>query len=63
MIEKAKNTVPWTHVISDLNGEKIVDAFYKKELINILKQLLKLVKIQRGNQNDCLMRVLTSIDA
>ena len=63
MIEKAKNTVPWTHVISDLNGEKIVDAFYKKELINILKRLLKLVKIQRGNQNDCLMRVLTSIDA
>ena len=63
MIEKAKNTVPWTHVISDLNGEKIVDAFYKKELINILKRLLKLVKIQRRNQNDCLMRVLTSIDA
>ena len=62
MIEKAKNTMPWTHVISDLNGEKIVDAFYKKELINILKRLLKLVKIQRGNQNDCLMRVLTSID-
>ena len=62
MIEKAKNTVPWTHVISDLNGEKIVDAFYKKELINILKRLLKLVKIKRGNQNDCLMRVLTSID-
>ena len=54
--------MPWTHVISDLNGEKIVDAFYKKELINILKRLLKLVKIQRGNQNDCLMRALTSID-
>ena len=24
-------TVPWTYVISDLNGEKIAGSFYKKE--------------------------------
>ena len=27
MIEKIKNTVPWTYVISDLNDEEIVGSF------------------------------------
>ena len=27
MIKKVKNTVPWTHIISDLNGEEIVGMF------------------------------------
>ena len=31
-IKKAKNTVPWTYVISDLNGEEIVGTFYEKKL-------------------------------
>ena len=30
MIKKVKNTVPWTYVISDLNGEKFVGTFYEK---------------------------------
>ena len=32
VIKKVKNTVPWTYVISDLNGEEIVERFYGKEL-------------------------------
>ena len=32
MIEKVKNNVPSTYVISDLSGEEIVGTFYKKEL-------------------------------
>ena len=32
MIKEVKNTVPWTYVISDLNGEKIIGTFYEKEL-------------------------------
>ena len=32
VIKKVKNTVLWTYVISDLNGEEIVGTFYKKEL-------------------------------
>ena len=32
MTTKVKNTVPWTYVIIDINGEKIVGTFYKKEL-------------------------------
>ena len=32
MIKKVKNTVPWTYVVRDLNGEEIVGNFYQKEL-------------------------------
>ena len=32
MIKKVKNTVPWTKVINDLNGEEIIGAFYENEL-------------------------------
>ena len=32
IIKKVKNTVPWTYVINDLNGEKIMGTFYEKEL-------------------------------
>ena len=32
VIRKVKNTVPWTYVITDLNGEEIVGSFYEKEL-------------------------------
>ena len=32
VIEKVKNTVPWTYVINDPNGEEIIGIFYEKEL-------------------------------
>ena len=32
VIKKVKNTVPWTYVINDLNGEEITGKFYEKEL-------------------------------
>ena len=32
IINKIKNTVPWTYAISDLNGEEITGGFYEKEL-------------------------------
>ena len=32
VITKVKNTLSWTYVISDLNGEEIVETFYQKEL-------------------------------
>ena len=28
----AKGYIPWTYVISDLNGEPITGSFYEKEL-------------------------------
>ena len=30
LIKKVKNTVPWTYVISDLKGEKLLKRFTKK---------------------------------
>ena len=32
VVKKVKNTVPWTNVISDINGEEIVETFYEKDL-------------------------------
>ena len=30
LISKIKNTVPWTYIINDLNGEEITGKFYEK---------------------------------
>ena len=32
IIKKIKNTVPWTYVLNDLNGEEITGTFYENEL-------------------------------
>ena len=32
VVSKIKNTVPWTYVINELNGEEITGSFYEKEL-------------------------------
>ena len=32
VVIKIKSTVPWTYVVSDLNGEEITRSFYEKEL-------------------------------
>ena len=32
VISKIKNTVSWTYVINDLNGEEIIGTFYENEL-------------------------------
>ena len=31
VIKKVKNTVTWTYIINDLNGEEIIGIFYEKE--------------------------------
>ena len=31
VIKKDKSVVPWTYVISDLNGEKVVRTFQEKK--------------------------------
>ena len=32
VVSKIKNTVSWTYVVSELNGEPITGSFYEKEL-------------------------------
>ena len=31
IVNEIKNIVPWTYTINDLNGEKVIGAFYEKE--------------------------------
>ena len=49
VISKVKNTVPWTYVVSDYNGEEIDRLFLKKNYIRQIKQTLELIKKQ-GDQ-------------
>ena len=45
VISKIKNTVPWTYVISDLNGEEITGTFYEKELQKTNQREFRIEKI------------------
>ena len=53
MIKIVKNTVPWTYLIEDFNGEKIVGTFYEKELRkqNQEEFRVKTVIKRKGNNN------------
>ena len=44
MIENVKNIVPWTYVISDLDGEKFVGTFYEKELQKLNQEQFRIEK-------------------
>ena len=52
MIKEIKNTVPWTYVINDLNGEEIIGTFYEKELQKIDQQEFRTEKVimKKGNK-------------
>ena len=52
VIKEVKNTVPWTYVINDLNGEEIIETFYKKELQKIDQQEFRIKKVikKKGNK-------------
>ena len=41
MIKRIKNTVPWTSVINELNGEETIGTFYEKELQRQIKKNLE----------------------
>ena len=43
-VNKAQNTVPWTYVINDLNGEGIKGSLYEKELQKIEQKGFRIEK-------------------
>ena len=45
VINKIKNTVPWTYVINDLNGEEITGSFYEKELQKTSQEKFRIEKV------------------
>ena len=70
IVSKIKNTVRWTYVINDLNGEKIIGTFYEKELQKTNQQEFRIEKViktkgdklyvkWKGYDNPYGMRLLT----
>ena len=47
VIKKVKNTVPWTYVINDLNGEEIIGTFYEKELQKTNQKKIRIEKVPK----------------
>ena len=45
VISKIKNTVPWTYVNDDLNGEEIVGTFYEIELQETNQEEFRMEKV------------------
>ena len=45
VIKRIENTVPWTYVIDDLNGEEITGTFYENELQQIDQQEFRIEKV------------------
>ena len=45
VIKKVRNTVPWTYVIHDLNGEEIIGTFYEKELQKTNQKEFRIEKV------------------
>ena len=45
VIKKIRNTVPWTYVLNDLNGEEIIETFHEKELRKANQQEIRMEKV------------------
>ena len=52
VVDKIKNTVPWTYVINDLNSEEITDTFYENELQKTNQKEFRIEKVikQKGGK-------------
>ena len=51
LLKKNKNTVPWTYVIIDLNGEEIIGTFYEKELQKTNQEEFRIEKVIRQKED------------
>ena len=45
VIKKIRNTIPWTYVINDLNGQEIIGTFYEKKLQRTNQQEFRIEKV------------------
>ena len=52
VLKGIKNTVPWTYVTNDLNGEEIIGTFYEKELQKKNQEEFRIEKVikKKGNK-------------
>ena len=59
IISKIKSTVPWTYVISDLNGEPITGIFYEKQLQQTNQK--EKVRSCTSNGKDTIIRLIVEL--
>ena len=52
VVSKIKNAVPWTYVVSDLNGEEITGSFYEKELQKASKEKFRIEKVVKRKSDE-----------
>ena len=52
MIKKVKNTIRWTYVTNDLNGEEIIATLYEKKLQKTNQKEFRVGKVikRKGNK-------------
>ena len=58
VVSKIKNTVPWTYVINDVNGEEITGTNYEKELQKTNKKEFRIEQVIRRKGDKCQMERL-----
>ena len=56
VIKKIKNTVPWSYVIGDLNGEEIIGSLYEKELQKANQKKFRIEKVIKREGNKLYVR-------
>ena len=52
VIKEIDNTVPWTYVITYLNGEEIIETFYEKELQKTNQEKFRIEKVIKNSWID-----------
>ena len=52
VVNKIQNTVPWTYLINDFNGEEFKGSFYEKELQKTDQKVFRIEKVikKKGNK-------------
>ena len=63
VIKKVKNTVPWTYVINDLNGEEITGTFYEKELQKANQEEFRIEKVIKRKGDKIYVKWITHLIA
>ena len=58
VVSKVKNTLPWTYVISDLNGEKITGSFYERELQKSIQEKFRIEKVLERKESKLYVKAM-----
>ena len=57
IISKIENTVPWSYVINDLNGQEVIVRFHEKELQKTNQEEFRIEKVLKKNGNKLYVRL------